>query len=265
MRPIDGDALLAEIARLKTLNLVISVRNIETLIKQGKFDLLTEHDGLKDENVTRYLPRVHMLVAKDNGAEFAEKIANELIEGAVEVVSIVSQKESFYAAKRTLENLGYTYKGGKVWKPPLGKAPDFDLLNEQRERADRYREKALNFCCRVHRERTHCLGKTDDCPKDDDEFCAAVIQEVDVMSDTVSRPSMYRYDLEEEGSSIKYYIVQPVGAIEAIGDEEVSDLLIKQFIADEFNTDIDRLEIVGRTRFDPVCPDFFEKGNKVDR
>lgn len=30
------------------------------------------------------------------------------------------------AAEQTLLNLGYTYQGGQLWKPPLGKAPDFD-------------------------------------------------------------------------------------------------------------------------------------------
>jgi|GEM_PF-7081903 len=33
------------------------------------------------------------------------------------------------AAVATLENLGYTHEGGNLWKPPLGKAPDFNLLD----------------------------------------------------------------------------------------------------------------------------------------
>ncbi|MGE8495431.1 hypothetical protein [Comamonas sp.] len=33
------------------------------------------------------------------------------------------------AAIATLENLGYTHEGGILWKPPLGKAPDFNLLD----------------------------------------------------------------------------------------------------------------------------------------
>lgn len=33
------------------------------------------------------------------------------------------------AAVATLEALGYTHEGGNLWKPPLGKAPDFNLLD----------------------------------------------------------------------------------------------------------------------------------------
>ncbi len=38
------------------------------------------------------------------------------------------------AAVSTLEHLGYTYCGGEQWKPPLGQAPDFGLVNAQRAR-----------------------------------------------------------------------------------------------------------------------------------
>ncbi len=34
-----------------------------------------------------------------------------------------------WAAQETLERLGYTYAGGQYWKPPLGQAPNFDLLD----------------------------------------------------------------------------------------------------------------------------------------
>ena len=30
----------------------------------------------------------------------------------------------------SLENKGYTYHGGELWKPPLGKPPNFDLIDE---------------------------------------------------------------------------------------------------------------------------------------
>jgi len=39
------------------------------------------------------------------------------------------------AAVSTLQNLGYTYQGGMLWKPPLGKAPDFNMLDSLRARA----------------------------------------------------------------------------------------------------------------------------------
>src|SRR5262245_11717549 len=35
------------------------------------------------------------------------------------------------AAIRTLENLGYTYHGGELWKPPLGEAPDFEKFTHE--------------------------------------------------------------------------------------------------------------------------------------
>ena len=39
------------------------------------------------------------------------------------------QIESMNSAEKTLSQMGYTTEGGEYWKPPLGKAPDFDLLN----------------------------------------------------------------------------------------------------------------------------------------
>ena len=33
------------------------------------------------------------------------------------------------AAQKTLEGLGYTYHGGELWKPPLGRAPGFALVD----------------------------------------------------------------------------------------------------------------------------------------
>lgn len=33
------------------------------------------------------------------------------------------------AAIRTLQGQGYTYHGAQLWKPPLGKKPDFDLID----------------------------------------------------------------------------------------------------------------------------------------
>lgn len=36
------------------------------------------------------------------------------------------------SAVRTLEQLGYTDEGGEFWKPPIGKAPDFDFIDSLR-------------------------------------------------------------------------------------------------------------------------------------
>lgn len=38
------------------------------------------------------------------------------------------------AAVRTLAEMGYDWHGGEQWKPPIGKAPDFDLIDSLRTR-----------------------------------------------------------------------------------------------------------------------------------
>ena len=42
--------------------------------------------------------------------------------------------EQLAAAASTLERLGYTYRGGAEWAPPLGRAPDFNLLDAANDR-----------------------------------------------------------------------------------------------------------------------------------
>ncbi|WP_063664506.1 hypothetical protein [Comamonas thiooxydans] len=42
------------------------------------------------------------------------------------VMAIDDSARRLQAAERTLLGRGYTYHGGELWKPPLGKAPDFD-------------------------------------------------------------------------------------------------------------------------------------------
>ena len=41
------------------------------------------------------------------------------------------------AAIRTLERKGYTYQGGELWKPPLGKQPSFVMLDYWQARAEK--------------------------------------------------------------------------------------------------------------------------------
>ncbi|MBN9356211.1 MAG: hypothetical protein J0I15_07175 [Herbaspirillum huttiense] len=45
-----------------------------------------------------------------------------------------------WAACLTLERLGYTWEGGAEWKPPLGKAPNFDLLDAARAEIEELRQ-----------------------------------------------------------------------------------------------------------------------------
>jgi hypothetical protein len=40
------------------------------------------------------------------------------------------------AAQKTLERMGYTYHGGEQWKPPLGQAPDFALVDRLKARLE---------------------------------------------------------------------------------------------------------------------------------
>lgn len=41
------------------------------------------------------------------------------------------------AAIKTLQGLGYTHSGGEIWKPPIGQAPNFDLIDNLRTRIAR--------------------------------------------------------------------------------------------------------------------------------
>lgn len=43
------------------------------------------------------------------------------------------------SAIKTLEQLGYANEGGELWKPPLGKTPDFNLIDSLMADAERYR------------------------------------------------------------------------------------------------------------------------------
>lgn len=50
-----------------------------------------------------------------------------------------TQTTADVAAIRTLERLGYTHSGGELWRPPLGKRPDFDLLDAKQAEIERLR------------------------------------------------------------------------------------------------------------------------------
>lgn len=71
------------------------------------------------------------------------------------------------AARRTLERMGYTYHGGEAWKPPLGPAPNFNLLDEKNGEIERLRaelEKArvrFEMIARGHPGATAAAGAAD--------------------------------------------------------------------------------------------------------
>ncbi len=50
------------------------------------------------------------------------------------------------AAASTLERLGYTYRGGAEWAPPLGRAPDFNLLDAANNRIAELEAQAAAKC-----------------------------------------------------------------------------------------------------------------------
>lgn len=56
----------------------------------------------------------------------------ELIAEAKRVPILKDMLERQRSAVTTLIHLGYTDKGGEQWKPPLGKKPDFDLIDSLR-------------------------------------------------------------------------------------------------------------------------------------
>ncbi|WP_426237402.1 hypothetical protein [Pseudomonas sp. TWP3-2] len=48
------------------------------------------------------------------------------------------------AAIKTLEAKGYTYTGAEQWKPPLGAAPDFNLIDELRTDRERFKDELVS-------------------------------------------------------------------------------------------------------------------------
>lgn len=75
----------------------------------------------------------------------ALRLADELMEptlwpndirnlGADMLRRLQAENERPRAAERTLQRLGYQDRGGHEWAPPIGKAPDFDLIDNLRAR-----------------------------------------------------------------------------------------------------------------------------------
>jgi hypothetical protein len=66
---------------------------------------------------------------------------HDLVEGVnvlkLETELLKAENERLQSAARTLSNLGYIDNGGELWKPPLGKKPDFDLIDSLHGKIDR--------------------------------------------------------------------------------------------------------------------------------
>lgn len=70
---------------------------------------------------------------RDDPADVVWEAADALQQQAAEI-------ERQRSAVHTLEKLGYTNCGGELWKPPIGKAPDFNLIDSLRAEIARLRE-----------------------------------------------------------------------------------------------------------------------------
>jgi hypothetical protein len=66
---------------------------------------------------------------------------------------MVAENERLQAAKSTLDRIGYIDNGGQLWKPPIGKKPDFDLIDQLKGDVEALREcvedLALSLECEV--------------------------------------------------------------------------------------------------------------------
>ena len=62
---------------------------------------------------------------------------------------VVSEQSAYKAAIATLEHLGYTYHGGEMWKPPLGPAPNFSLIDQLHAEIDALKEQLGSYPAQI--------------------------------------------------------------------------------------------------------------------
>lgn len=63
----------------------------------------------------------------------------------VVVRDLIEENERLQSAAKTLSRLGYEDKGGEQWKPPLGRKPDFDLIDQLRAENEQLKADAKLF------------------------------------------------------------------------------------------------------------------------
>jgi hypothetical protein len=69
------------------------------------------------------------------------------------VLELIERIERLESAKATLDRLGYIDNGGQLWKPPLGKKPDFALIDQLKAENEALREALTTI-----REESHDIG-----------------------------------------------------------------------------------------------------------
>lgn len=62
---------------------------------------------------------------------------------------VISEQPAYKAAIATLEHLGYTYHGGEMWKPPLGPAPNFSLIDQLHAEIDALKEQLGSYPAQI--------------------------------------------------------------------------------------------------------------------
>lgn len=76
-----------------------------------------------------YNPRTLGEIKRDDKGEYVLYLDHK-----EEVEQLQARIKELESAERTLNNLGYRNLGGELWKPPLGKKPDFNIIDSLNER-----------------------------------------------------------------------------------------------------------------------------------
>ena len=79
------------------------------------------------------------------GADLADGYTDLFAQAA----TVVSEQSAYKAAVATLEHLGYTYHGGEMWKPPLGPAPNFSLIDQLHAEIDALKEQLGSYPAQI--------------------------------------------------------------------------------------------------------------------
>ena len=103
--------------------------------KAGLYGSVTVNNGLKILNTNYSSYNSHGGNCPD--AEFIACAREDVPALIAEVRRLKAENEGLMAGAATLKRLGYTYEGGIEWQPPLGKAPDWNLMDRLHERAER--------------------------------------------------------------------------------------------------------------------------------